>query len=293
VWSLASLGRYDDAILEKPPQYLLANWSSIRAFVLSRVGRYLEADRAVEAGRREAELGEDVGEQGNILLLSSLLAIERQQYGRALQDCDSAQRMFARLPEKKRRVGLVLVHLMSGIAQVRAGHIDQARRHLEMQERLFNSSVEPENWWHNALVGEIALAAGDLGKAAAAFSAGEPSRKMWWTTRYSNLSILANNLISRDGLARVATAQGDLARAIQIYRQLLSYGPDQKWVSVFEPRYVLQIARLLERSGEKQASLKETERFLNFWKRADSGLPEVADARRTVEHLLPVVQATP
>jgi len=91
----------------------------------------------------------------------------------------------------------------------------------------------------------------------------------------------------------VATAQGDLARAIQIYRQLLSYGPDQKWVSVFEPRYVLQIARLLERSGDKQPALKEYERFLNFWKRADSGLPEVADARRTVEHLLPLVQATP
>ena len=286
LWSLASLGRYDDAILEKPPQYLLANWSSIRAFVLSRVGRYREADRAVEAGRREAEIGENVGEQGNILLLSSLLAIEREQYGRALQDCDSAERMFARLPEKKRRVGLVLVHLMSGIAEVRAGHIEQARRHLEMQERLVNSSVEPENWWHNALVGEIALAAGDLGRAASAFSAGEPSRKMWWTTRYSNLSILANNLISRDGLARVATAQGDLARAIQIYRQLLSYGPDQKWASVFEPRYVLQIARLLERSGEKQASLKETERFLNFWKRADSGLPEIAEARRAVERLI-------
>jgi len=180
---------------------------------------------------------------------------------------------------------------MSGIAQVRAGNIDQARRHLEMQERLFNPSVEPENWWHNALVGEIALAAGDLGKAASAFSAGEPSRKMWWTTRHSNLSILANNLMSRDGLARVATAQGDLPRAIQIYRQLLSYGPDQKWVSVFEPRYVLQIARLLERSGEKQASLKETERFLNFWKRADSGLPEIADARRAVERLLPLEQA--
>jgi hypothetical protein len=89
----------------------------------------------------------------------------------------------------------------------------------------------------------------------------------------------------------VATAQGDLPRAIQIYRQLLSYGPDQKWVSVFEPRYVLQIARLLERSGEKQASLKETERFLNFWKRADSGLPEIADARRAVERLLPLEQA--
>jgi eukaryotic-like serine/threonine-protein kinase len=292
-WSLASLGRFDDAILEGLPQSLLASWSSVRALVLSRVGRYREADQAIEAGRRDAEISENPGEQGNVFLVSSLLAIEREAYERALQDCRSAERMFARLPETKRRVGLVLVHLMSGIAQARTGRIDRARVHLEMQGRLFNSAVEPENWWHNALAGEIALAAGDLEKAASAFSAGQPSKKMWFSTRYANLSILANNLNSRDGLARVATARGDRPRAIQIYRQLLSSGPDQKWVSVFEPRYVLQIARLLERSQEKQAALKEYERFLDFWKGADSGLLEIAEARRAVERLRPLARATP
>ena len=102
----------------------------------------------------------------------------------------------------------MLVHLMSGLAQVRAGRIDRARGHLEMQERLFNSGVEAENWWHRALEGEIALATGDLEKAASTFSAGQPSKKMWFSTFYSNLSILANNLMSRDGLARVAKARG-------------------------------------------------------------------------------------
>jgi len=162
-----------------------------------------------------------------------------------------------------------------------------------MQERLFNSGVEPENWWHNALEGEIALATGDLEKAASTFSAGQPSKKMWFSTFNSNLSILANNLMSRDGLARVAKARGDLPRAIQIYRQLLSYGPEQKWVSAFEPRYVLEIARLLERSGNSQAALKEYQRFLELWKRADSGLPEPSEARRAVERLLLVARATP
>ena len=289
-WSLASLGRYEDAIVEGPPQSLLASWSSVRALVLSRVGRYREADKALEAGRREAEISENAGEQGNVFLVSSLLAIERGEYERVLQDCRSAERMFASLPEKKKRVGLVLVQLMSGIAQVRAGRMHQARLHLDMQGRLFNSAVEPENWWHNALEGEIALAAGDLEKAASAFSAGQPSKKMWFSTRHANLAILANNLISRDGLARVAKARGDLPRAIQIYRELLSSGPDQKWVSVFEPRYVMEIARLLDRSGNKQAALKDYERFLDFWKRADSGLPELPEARRAVERLRPLAR---
>jgi tetratricopeptide (TPR) repeat protein/predicted Ser/Thr protein kinase len=291
-WSLASLGRYDDAILEGPgpPQYLLANWTSVRALVLSRVGRYREARQAIETGSREPGISENAAERGIQFLVLSFLAIEREEYERALQDSGSAERTLASLPEETKRVGLVLVHLMSGLAQVRAGRVDRARGHLEMQERLFNSGVEPENWWHNALEGEIALATGDLEKAASTFSAGQPSKKMWFSTFNSNLSILANNLMSRDGLARVAKAREDLPRAIQIYRQLLSYGPDQKWVSAFEPRYVLEIARLLDRSGNSQAALKEYQRFLEFWKRADPGLPELPEARRAVERLLPVAR---
>jgi tetratricopeptide (TPR) repeat protein len=284
-WSLASLGRYDDAILDGPPDYLLVNWSSVRALVLSRVGRHREAGQVIEAARREAGITENAVDQGNLFLVSSLLAIEREEYERALQDCRAAERMLANLPEPRKRVGLVLVHLMSGIAQLRAGRIDQARRHLAMQERLVNSGVEPEKWWHHALAGEIALATGDVGTAASLFVTGEPARKMWFSTRNSDLSILANHLTSRDGLARVATARGDLPRAIEIYRQLLSHGPDQKWVSAFEPRYVLEIARLLDRSGNSEAALKEYRFFLEFWKHADSGLPEPSEARRAIERL--------
>jgi hypothetical protein len=180
-WSLAILGRYDAAILEEAPQYLLVNWSSVRALVLSRVGRYREADLAIKAGRREAEISANAGEQGNVFLLSSLLALERAEYDRALQDCGAAERMFASLPEKKGRVGLVLVHLMSGLAQVRAGRMDQARLHLEIQGRLFNSAVEAENWWHHALEGEIALTAGDLEKAASALLPDNPRKGCGFT----------------------------------------------------------------------------------------------------------------
>ena len=292
-WGLATVGRYDDAIAQEPPQYLLGSWSSVRATVLSRVGRYREADLAIEVSRREAEMRENPEEHGYVLLVSALLALERKQYERALQDCRLAERMFATVPEKKRRrIDLVLLQLMRGLTQVRAGRIDQARVHLEMQRRLFNPAVEAENWWHKALEGEIALAAGEVEKAAAAFAAGQPAKKMWFNTLNSNLAILANELISRDGLARAARERGDLTGAIQRYRQLLSYGPDQKWVSVFEPRYVLEIARLLDRSGNRQEALKEYGRFLDFWKRADPDLPELAEARRAVQRARPLPQPT-
>jgi hypothetical protein len=51
---------------------------------------------------------------------------------------------------------------------------------------------------------------------------------------------------------------------------------------VFEPRYVLEIARLLDQTGDKAGSKREYERFLDLWKNADAGLPEVTEARKRI-----------
>jgi tetratricopeptide (TPR) repeat protein len=251
------------------------------------VGRYREASRVFDNARREAEVGGNIDEQGALFLLSAQLAIERKDYGRAAQDCDAAERVFVRLPNERQRVPRVLVHTLRGIAQVGAGRIGEARRHSAAQAREFNAAVEPENWWHHALEGEIALAGGDPAGAAAAFAAGQPARRMWFGTLRMSLTILANHLVSRDGLARVAKAQGDPARAIQIYKQLLAFGREQKFVPVFEPRYELQIGRLLEQAGEGRGALRAYERFLELWQNADAGLPELGEARGAVARLSP------
>ena len=53
-------------------------------------------------------------------------------------------------------------------------------------------------------------------------------------------------------------------------------------MSVFEPRYVLEIARLLQQMGDEPGARKEYEHFLNLWKDADGDLPELAEARQAV-----------
>jgi tetratricopeptide (TPR) repeat protein len=77
-------------------------------------------------------------------------------------------------------------------------------------------------------------------------------------------------------------ARGDLDGAIKIYRALLRYSPDSKWIAAYEPLYVLQIARLLEKKGDPNAALAEYQRFLTFWAHADADLAELAEARRAV-----------
>ena len=278
-WSLAALGRYDEAIAEKP------TIPSVRAFILARAGRYNDAAKTIALGIQESVRNEDVPEQVWMLFASSTLAIELKDYQRALRRYPVGPGMLAGMPEEPRRAAVRLANLLSGVAQLGAGRADIARTYLDAERRLGEPAGEIDRWWSKALEGEIALADGDFQNASAAFAAGKPTGRMWFALQQRTVTLLANDLMLRDGPARVAQARGDLAGAIQIYRRLLVYDRDQKWVATFQPRYVFEIARLLEQRGEIQQARVEYERFLGLWKTADPDLPELAEAKRAVDHL--------
>lgn len=280
-WAWAMLGRYDQAIAEDVPVPF------DKAFMLSRVGRYREAVDIIAVARRQAETDQNVANHGSAYLLSSLLALERRQHARALQDVRSAEEILARLPAEQQRMHLTIADLLAGMAEVRAGRLDAARARLASQSGRYHPAVSTEQWWHKALEAEIALAAGRLPEAAATFAEAEPPRRLWvgLGLGMTTAAIFGNNLPFADGPARVMKARGDLAGAIEVYRRLLSVGPGQKWMAMLEPRYVLELARLLEQTGQRDAARLEYRRFADLWKDADPGLPELDEARRAVQRL--------
>ncbi len=124
------------------------------------------------------------------------------------------------------------------------------------------------------------LAAGDLNAAQAAFVAAAPAGKMPFNRSDAATSFVDNDSPWRDGLARVKVARGDLAVAIQIYRSLLTPDIGSKFTSILEPRDVLALARLLDTSGDTAGARDHYRRFLDLWKHADPGQPELVEARR-------------
>jgi serine/threonine protein kinase len=268
-WALGMLGRFDEAITDDPPDSL------VKALLLSRVGRYDEAD----------EILTDEGDDTGALLLASMLDTERAGYAGAERALQSAEKAAADEDDEPKRVHLVLADLLGGIASVRSGDLKTAKARLAAQTKGYKAADATEKWWHQSLAGEIALASADPQAAQDAYAAGEPTRKMWPNLRHPSMVIFANSLAVRDLPARVQASRGDLAGAIKTYRGLLTPGPDQKWAAIYEPRYVLELARLLNRTGDRAAAKQEYQRFLKFWKSADPGLPEVAEARRMVNSL--------
>jgi eukaryotic-like serine/threonine-protein kinase len=278
-WSLAVMGRYDEALATKSPL------KSEEGFLVSRLGGYNAAEQLLITGRQQAEGAQSPADQSVCLSISAALALERRDYARALRELAAAEKAMNADVGVRQARHRVLIHMLSGLAELGTGRSDAARARLAAMRQLYRPVVEEENFWFHTLEGEIALADGQLDGASAAFSAGEPTRRKPMTWQSGNLTILANSLPFRDGAARVAIARGDLRGAIQGYRRLLTYDATSKFIGAFEPRYVLQLARLLEKTGDKAGALNEYERFLQFWKNADANLPELAEARRAVARL--------
>jgi tetratricopeptide (TPR) repeat protein/TolB-like protein len=277
-WAMAVLGRYDEALMESsvPPH--------LEAVLLSRVGRYGEAATVLRQAVSEADADGDRWRASGLHLVSAMLAIERRDYDAALAAIRSSEQYVARMPPERQRVDRVLIELLRGVTEIRRGRVDAARTHLQSLSQTYRSAVPAERWWHDALAGEIALSSGDLERAAASFATGRPSPKMFISSLPQG-SVLVNDLVLRDGAARVARARGDLRAAAERYRQLLSYGPDQIWIAAFEPRFVLERARTLEQLGDRPAARAEYQRFINLWSHADAGLPEVSEAKQAVARL--------
>jgi len=145
---------------------------------------------------------------------------------------------------------------------------------------LFHAALEREVevWWCNALEGELAVARGDAQHAAAVFASSEP-RQRWFAIDLFDIGFLANHLPLRDGPARATKARGDLPTAIASYRQLLTFGPQSKWIS--------RRARAAIRAGARAVTgrVAGVRAFLELWKQADPNLPEVGEARRAVARL--------
>ncbi len=294
-WALAMLGDYPRALQAIAQSedifgqvgYVVGAWSWTGGLMLSRVGRYREAEELLNRG---AALMEQVALPVFVAdhhFLLAAIAIERGQHTTAIESVARGVAAFADSTDEnlvdeddRARWEMSVAHLLYGTAQARAGDLEGARQAWEAQARITDNRTEWEEFFHRTLEGEIALAEGDLDAAEGAFAAAEPDGKMWFVRQTPALSVFANNLSLRDGTARVQIARGDTEGSIGTYRDLTTPSIESTYTSIIEPRYVLELARLLDANGDAAAAEIEYARFIELWADADdNGGALVSEAR--------------
>jgi len=117
-------------------------------------------------------------------------------------------------------------------------------------------------------------------EAEQAFLAAEPTLKAFYSVAFALPTLIGNNHVLRDGVARAKVATGDVDGAIRIYRDLITVGISSKYNAFLDPRYVLRLAELLDEAGELDEAREQYLRFADLWRDADSRFQPMVERAR-------------
>jgi tetratricopeptide (TPR) repeat protein len=283
-WTFAMLGRYDEAIADSAAWvegWIKADLPTtqpylMKAYLLSRAGRYREMIAALAAARRESKRAANVEGDAGSDLIEAIVALEQRRLDAAIASADRVVALAPRIRGRARGLTRAAANLVGGTAEARSGRIAAARGRLDRARSELDAASHAERWLTGALAGEIALAAGASADALAAMRAADPEAALSFSIGNGMLVVLPNAMPMFDGLARALASSGE--PAVDALRAAVT-PKGRKWAAPLEPRFVLELARVLE-TTDKAASNAEYERFLKLWSRADEGAPELVEARR-------------
>ena len=171
-----------------------------------------------------------------------------------------------------------------GLQKLREGRIDSARTYLAAfqawaaKDEAFYEELKKDLGYKIALLSsEILIADGNPEKAIEVFK-----KAPRYGTAYignAGLMIWYNAPFLKDVLARAYETKGDLGRSINEYERLTTFDRKNPEWKLIHPLYYYRLAKLYEQKGSKSKARARYERFLELWKDADPGQPEVEDAK--------------
>ncbi|MFB0565248.1 MAG: protein kinase [Candidatus Aminicenantaceae bacterium] len=176
-----------------------------------------------------------------------------------------------------------------GLGDLKQGRIDLAKSKL-VELRTLLPEVNPAakdqiTVNYDFFNGEVLLAEDSMDKAIAACKKILP---LGMPRIYpgSQMTVLVYNIpLINDVLARAYQQKGDKDRAIAEYERLATFDPKTPDRRLIHPKYHYRLAKLYEEKGWKGKAIEHYEKFLNLWKNADPGIPEVEDARKRLAAL--------
>jgi tetratricopeptide (TPR) repeat protein len=170
-YAFGMLGRYEEAIAARP------SIVHVHALLVSRTGRYAEAQRILRSGLALAQIDDNMFIVAGLHLTSAVLSLERRDYAAVQREVAAIREPLSAAPPGFARHWSFIADTLDGLADLGQGRTGRAEARADAQARTFRPSHPVESRWHWAFQGELALARRDPAGAVRAFSAGQPSRR--------------------------------------------------------------------------------------------------------------------
>jgi len=170
-----------------------------------------------------------------------------------------------------------------GLLDLKLGRIDSAKSRLAEMRSYLSQSKREESYDADYLSGEILIAEGKSREAISLLERTPP--KILISLSWGPYMIAYNLPFLKDTLARAYEKNGEIDKAVAEYQRLTSPYPKNGAPFLIHPKYYYRLAGLYEKKGMKLKARENFERFLELWKDADPGLPEVEDARKRLAGL--------
>ena len=243
---------------------------SYLAFIPLYQGKFEEALRVLDDGIA-ADRMEEVEEasQEDKHILKATIYREKQDLESALKEVECAMEIAGKIrPDASLHWRPIYIGLLAENGEFeKAEEMAKAlKKHIEefgeKDPYLFSSYLKP-SYWHT--LGEIEFSKGNFEAAMANFEKA--------VGYYEDLEI-----------ARAYLAVGRLGEAVTLLEKILSRYDQGRISSVAVKGYYL-LGLAYEKSGWSKKAIEQYEEFLEIWKDADPGIPEVEDAKERLEKL--------
>jgi serine/threonine protein kinase/tetratricopeptide (TPR) repeat protein len=175
-------------------------------------------------------------------------------------------------------------------ADLRANRLDSVKDRLAKAmaflEKIDSGSMRRLLGRHrDFLSAELALKEGRFGTIAESFSP-TPLSEFMTVIQSSTTAVLFHLPPLQDTKARALVGLGKIDEAIAEYEKLITFDPKSRGPVFIHPLYHFRLAKLYEQRGLKDKAEAQYKKFLELWKDADPGRPEIEDAKARLKALL-------
>jgi serine/threonine protein kinase/tetratricopeptide (TPR) repeat protein len=188
------------------------------------------------------------------------------------------------------RSNTTLLELYLALLDVRQGRIESAKQWLEKAAPLLAQTQSELGGRDIRGLQSTGIAWAEIGLAGGkteeviAFMEKEFSLT---SPEMNPLHLMMHNMpFEQDVLARAYRKAGNLDKAIEVYRKLLTFDPASQDRRIRIPVYHYRLGRLYEDKGLQDKAAEQYRVFLDLWKDADPGLPEVEDAKKRLAAII-------